>query len=172
MPIPPPREITVKKGHLLQRPGEIEGSVYYVKSGLIRSYIIDPKGKEHIYIFGSAGWYVADHSVSDKPTALFIDAIEDSELSLWPRKDIEQNAKNDLEQLQLQLPSLFRRLDVLQERILMLLSATAIERYQHFVDTYPDIIQRAPQRMIASYLGITPEALSKVKGQALRKTIS
>ena len=45
----------------------------------------------------------------------------------------------------------------------MLMSSSAIERYQHFVETYPDIIQRVPQKMIASYLGITPEALSRVR---------
>lgn len=56
----------------------------------------------------------------------------------------------------------------LQNRIIMLMSATAIKRYEHFVDTYPNIIQRVPQRMIASYLGITPEALSKVKGDKFR----
>ncbi|MDB4678169.1 hypothetical protein OAE93_00405 [bacterium] len=51
--------------------------------------------------------------------------------------------------------------------MIMLMSASAIERYEHFVNTYPDIVQRVPQKMIASYLGITPEALSKVKSEWL-----
>ncbi len=58
---------------------------------------------------------------------------------------------------------------MLQKRVIMLMSASAIERYEHFVETYPDIVQRVPQRMIASYLGITPEALSKVKGERKNK---
>lgn len=51
----------------------------------------------------------------------------------------------------------------------MLMSATAQERYEHFLQTYPSIVQRSPQRMIASYLGITPEALSKIRGQMAKK---
>jgi len=51
----------------------------------------------------------------------------------------------------------------------MLMSTKAIERYEHFIETYPDIVQRVPQRMIASYLGGIPEALSKVKGERRKK---
>ncbi|MEM9982072.1 MAG: Crp/Fnr family transcriptional regulator, partial [Bacteroidota bacterium] len=58
---------------------------------------------------------------------------------------------------------------VLQQRVMMLMSASAIKRYEHFIETYPDIVQRVPQRMIASYLGITPEALSTVKRQQVLK---
>ena len=65
---------------------------------------------------------------------------------------------------------LAKRLRVLQKRIVMLMSSAAIERYEHFIATYPSIIQRVPQRMIASYLGITPEALSRVRKEIfLRK---
>jgi len=60
----------------------------------------------------------------------------------------------------------------LQKRIIMLMSSAAIERYEHFEKTYPNIIQRVPQRMIASYLGITPEALSKVKGDKVRDKLN
>ncbi len=56
-----------------------------------------------------------------------------------------------------------KRLEVLHKRIVMLMSASALERYKHFVQTYPNIIQQVPQKMIASYLGITPEALSRVR---------
>ena len=54
-------------------------------------------------------------------------------------------------------------MEVLQKRIILLMSASAIERYEHFIETYPDIVQRVPQKLIASYLGITPEALSAAK---------
>ena len=63
------------------------------------------------------------------------------------------------------LDKISKRFSVLQRRITMLMSSSAIERYEHFLETYPQIVQRVPQRMIASYLGITPEALSKVKSQ-------
>ncbi|MEL7120336.1 MAG: Crp/Fnr family transcriptional regulator, partial [Bacteroidota bacterium] len=79
-----------------------------------------------------------------------------SEVVVTPKEN--QKLKHDFDRL-------VRRLSVLQDRIIMLMSASAKERYQHFLDTYPDIIQRVPQKMIASYLGITPEALSTVKGK-------
>ena len=64
---------------------------------------------------------------------------------------------------------LIKRLEVLQNRIIQLMSATAIERYEDFIRTYPNLSQRIPQKMIASYLGVTPEALSKVKGERIVK---
>ena len=64
---------------------------------------------------------------------------------------------------------LAKRLEALQKRILMLMSASAIQRYEHFIETYPDIVQRIPQRMIASYLGITPEALSTLRRKLIKK---
>ena len=62
-----------------------------------------------------------------------------------------------------------KRMAVLQNRVTMLMSASAIDRYDHFLRTYPKIVQRVSQKMIASYLGITPEALSRVKKESHRK---
>ena len=69
------------------------------------------------------------------------------------------------EALHQQIKKLIRRVSVLQNRVLMLMSANAATRYEEFIRTYPNITQRVPQRMIASYLGITPEALSKIRGK-------
>jgi hypothetical protein len=66
---------------------------------------------------------------------------------------------------------LAKRISVLQNRVIRLMSASAIERYEAFLKTYPDIVQRVPQKMIASFLGITPEALSKAKGDKMRSSI-
>jgi hypothetical protein len=93
------------------------------------------------------------------PCELFIEAIEDSILIVSEKKETIQNVN---------VNSLIKRLETLQNRIIKLMSSNAIERYEHFIDTYPDIVQRVPQRMIASYLGITPEALSKAKGDKAR----
>jgi hypothetical protein len=149
----------VKKGEFLQREGELSTSVFYVKKGLLRSYTIDGKGKEHIFMFGSEGWIVADNVAQGEKGELFIDALEDSIVipiskSIPPKSDTQK---------------LLKRIGVLQKRIIMLMSASAIERYNHFLETYPDIIQRVPQKMIASYLGITPQALSTLRGEIARK---
>lgn len=152
-------KITVKKGRVLQTAGELNTKVYIVKSGLLRSYFIDDKGKEHIYMFAPEGWILADSIPKNEPSELFIDVLEDAEVMVV-EKELEVEGDTS---------KLIKRLGVLQKRIIMLMSATAIERYEHFIATYPDIVQRVPQRMIASYLGITPEALSKVKGERRRK---
>lgn len=149
------KRLEVTKGQILQYRGELDTKVYAVESGLLRSYLIDEKGKEHIFMFAPEGWLVADNTPPDEPSKLFIDALEDSVVREW-----EKGAE-----LQGHSSKLIKRLSVLQNRIIRLLSASALERYENFVETYPDIVQRVPQKMIASYLGITPEALSKVKGQ-------
>jgi len=152
------KTITIPKGQILQSTGELSTKMYFVKSGLLRSYSIDEKGREHIFMFAPRDWVMADNVPPDQPGELFIDALEDSEavVLLKEEEDMANPAK------------LLKRVRTLQKRVIMLMSASAIERYEHFVATYPDIVQRVPQRMIASYLGITPEALSKVKGDRKR----
>ncbi|MGB6034698.1 MAG: Crp/Fnr family transcriptional regulator [Cryomorphaceae bacterium] len=151
----PPKTITVKKGEILQHIGDLNTKVYVVKSGLLRSYTIDEKGKEHIYLFAPEKWIMADNTPAGVPAQLYIDVLEDATLVVV-EKDIN-NAKDFV--------SLMNRLSVLQRRVIMLMSATAMDRYLDFIETYPDIVKRVPQRMIASYLGITPEALSRVRHQ-------
>lgn len=153
------KEISVKKGQILQRSGEMNSKAYVVKSGLLRSYYIDEKGKEHIFMFGPEGWIISDYLGAYEPSILFIDALEDSIIDVFEKK-LEGDVKVDVEKI-------FKRVGVLQRRLIMLMSSSAIERYEHFIQTYPLIVQRVPQRMIASYLGITPEALSKVKRERL-----
>lgn len=151
----------VKKGEILQKSGELRSKIYIVNSGLLRSYLIDKKGKEHIFMFAPEGWVIADSTDPEIPTTLFIDALEDSIIQVR-EKDITKEHQN--------VVPLIKRLSVLQKRVIMLMSSSAIDRYEHFIATYPNIVQRVPQRMIASYLGITPEALSKIKSGRLRNT--
>ena len=148
------KEITVKKGTVIQRKGDLNSRVYHVVSGLLRSYAIDSKGKEHIFMFAPEGWVIADSNPADVPCDLYIDALEDAVLKILP-KDLERERNNSL--------AFIKRMGVLQKRVIMLMSASALQRYEHFEETYPDIVQRVTQKMIASYLGITPEALSTVR---------
>jgi len=152
------KRIKVDKGQILQRKGDLNSKVYQVESGLLRSYSIDEKGKEHIYMFAPENWIIADTVSPQIASELYIDALEDSHII---QRDKDLNAVSETQKL-------INRLETLQNRIIMLMSASAIERYEHFVATYPDIVQRVPQKMIASYLGITPEALSAVKRLRIR----
>lgn len=149
------KTIHVKKGEIVQRKGEVNSKVYKVEKGLLRSYAIDNKGKEHIFMFASEDWCIADSQAPELPCELFIDAIEDSTITIYEK---ETNKKRDAS-------ALFKMIFVLQQRVLLLMSASALERYEKFLETYPDIARRVPQKMIAAYLGITPEALSKLKRQ-------
>jgi CRP-like cAMP-binding protein len=148
--------IQVKKGEIIQRSDVLNSKIYFVKSGLLRGYTIDKKGKEHIFIFAPENWTIADSNPPEVPSALFIDALEDSTIIVFP-KDPEAEREN--------VKPILKRLAVLQQRIIMLMSYSAKERYEHFIETYPNISKRIPQKMIASYLGITPEALSTIKNQ-------
>lgn len=126
----------------------------------MRSYAIDKNGKENIFMFAPEGWVIADTNSPETPSALVIDAIENSVVIALP-KDLEREKQN--------IAALTKRLHALQNRILMLISSNALERYDHFVDTYPNMVQRVPQKMIASFLGITPETLSTVKSKRYKK---
>ncbi|MEM7162505.1 MAG: Crp/Fnr family transcriptional regulator [Bacteroidota bacterium] len=153
------KTIRVKKGQVLQQKGDLNSKIYFVQSGLLRSYSIDNKGKEHIYMFAPENWTIGDSVQPKEPAELFIDALEDSILHVR-----DKNLENE----KFEKVAIVRRLAVLQRRIITLMSATAIQRYEQFLETYPDIAQRVPQRMIASYLGVTPETLSAAKSSALK----
>lgn len=153
------KEIHLKKGEILQRSGEYNTQVYQVKSGLLRSYAIDQDDKENIFMFAPEGWVIADTCAPDAASMLFIDALEDSTVIAFP-KDLEREKEH--------VGALTKRLNVLQERILMLISTNAIERYEHFIQSYPNIVHRVPQRMIASYIGVNPETLSAAKAKRMK----
>ena len=155
-----------KKGEVLQREGDSYSHSFFVRKGLLRSYTIDDKGKEHIFMFAPEGWMIADIDSQEynQPTALFIDCLEDSEVyvierSLFLKSDLSKD------QLNRNVNLLSRRIAILQRRVIMLMSAPAKDRYELFLETYPELPNRVPQRMIASYVGITPEALSKIRGE-------
>ncbi|MBQ4821856.1 cyclic nucleotide-binding domain-containing protein [Aquimarina sp. MMG016] len=154
------KELLIKKGEILQRSGELNTKVYHVKSGLLRSYSIDKNGKENIFMFAPESWVIADNCNPESPADLFIDALEDSKIIVL-QKDLERERQN--------VVAFTKRLNALQKRVLMLISTNAIERYEFFVQTYPDIAQRVPQRMIASYIGVNPETLSAAKSKHLQK---
>ena len=154
------------KGEILQQEGQEYAKVFIVKRGLLRSYIIDEKGKEHIYMFASEGWLASDIEAQSfkNNTRLFIDAIEDSEVYVLEPTDLKPNTGSE-EEFNLIVNTLMKRMGVMQRRILSLMSASARERYESFLEIYPELPNRLPQKMIAAYLGITPEALSVIRNK-------
>lgn len=156
---------SVPKGTFLLQVNQHINHGFFVESGLLRQYSIDQKGKEHTISFAPENWFVTDREsvFFNEPSKYFIQAQEDTEVVL-----IDENYEQSLSQ---KIPNfsefnaklLHNNIRHQQERIDLLLSATAEERYLHFINMYPDILLRVPQIMVASYLGITPESLSRVR---------
>jgi CRP-like cAMP-binding protein len=155
-----------KKQYLLQA-GDISRFENFVNKGLLRAYTVDHKGQEHIAMFAMEGWWISDlySFLTNSPATQHIDAMEDTEVF-----SIE---KPDLEKLYLHVPKFERLFRVLlqnafianQQRVLASISQTAEEQYLAFVRKYPHLEQRIPQHQIASFLGIAPETISRIRKQ-------
>lgn len=166
--------LTVKhyeKGRILMRPGEVCKHSFFVESGLLRAYTIDESGKTHIIQFAPENWIISDRSSAyfNEPTVLFVDAIEDTTAVLLDNNFSCQLADISPSYLQHNELALHNHIRHQQMRINSLLGASAEDRYLDFVRQYPDLTLRVPQWMIASYLGITPESLSRVRKELARK---
>lgn len=160
-----------EKGRILMRPGEICKHSFFVESGLLRAYTIDQSGKTHIIQFAPENWIISDRSSTyfGEPTVLFVDAIEDTSVVLFGNNFSCQLAEMNPDFLQHNELALHNHIRHQQMRINSLLGATAEERYLDFIRQYPDLMLRVPQWMIASYLGITPESLSRVRKELAKK---
>lgn len=155
----------INKGAFLLREGEVSRHFYFVEKGLLRFYSIDAAGKEHIIQFTPEGWIAGDRGsfYFQEKSEYFLDAIEDSEVVLLS-DDLLREVSVQNEDFRCFTDRLLQNhIRQLQKRIRLLVSASAEERYLDFVAIYPGLIRRVPQWMIASYLGITPESLSRVR---------
>jgi len=161
----------VSKGEILLSFGDIASFAYKVESGCLRSYVIDNTGKEHILQFAPEDWVISDMDsfTNEKPSIVFIDAIEDSEVSFISKSNFDDFHFLERETL-IEISIKFRNnLIATNKRIISLLSATAEERYIEFTETYPTLVQRLPLKLIASYIGITPEYLSDLRRKIAKK---
>lgn len=163
----------VKKGEVLLTAGNKSDEAFYVVSGCLRSYFIDQKGKEHIYQFAPEDWIISDLSRMSKnrPNQAFlnIDAIEDTEVKVIQNLNPDELLKHDAIAAVSAFNKLFNHVHTLQNRIVELMSYTAEERYESFVKMYPSLHNRVPLKMIASYLALTPESLSRVRAERVKK---
>ncbi len=160
-----------KKGSILLKKGALCKHSFFVEKGLLRSYMLAEDGKEHIIQFAPENWFIVDRSsvYFNDPSDSYIEAIEDTEVVL-----IDENffcRANEISQVfnQFNDKLLHNHIRQMQKRINLLLGASAETRYLSFIKMYPDLLLRVPQWMIASYLGITPESLSRVRKELAHK---
>ena len=165
------KEKKIKRKQFILRENEICESSIFVTKGCLRGYTIDQNGFDHILQFAPPDWWIADmySLISQKPGNLNIDAIEDTEVLLLSRKNQEK--------LFIDVPKFERFFRIITEnslvanrqRVLDNMSLSAQQRFAAFCQHYPTLIEHLPQKLIASYIGVTPEFLSKVKAEYFKR---
>jgi CRP-like cAMP-binding protein len=159
----------LRKRFFLVQAGDLCRSEFFVKSGCFRVFATDPQGNDHNIMFAVEDWWISDMQsyLTGMPATLNIEALEDSEVLYIDKVDLE-----DLYEKIPKFNKLFRILlqnafVAHQHRIFTTISQTAEERYAYFIKKYPHFEQRIPQHHIASYLGVSPETLSRIRRQWL-----
>lgn len=160
---------SVKKKAFLLEPDHTCKEIYFVSKGCLRLYFINKKLNEQITQFAIENWWMSDYSSleSETPSNYYIQAVEHSEI-------ISIN-KIKLENLFEKIPRLERYFRIVQQRAFIaaqrrieyIYSFNDEERYRNFSDRFPGFIQRIPQYMLASYLGFTPQFMSKIRAKKI-----
>jgi CRP/FNR family transcriptional regulator, anaerobic regulatory protein len=162
---------TFKAKTILLNAGDISKQTYFVNTGILRSFNINDNIIEHVLHFACEGWWIGDmySYIAEKPGNLFIEVLEDAEVIIITKENHQILYK--------EIPKMERFFRILaenslvshQERLMDNLSLTAEERFEKFCSKYPTLIQKVPQKHIASYIGVTPEFFSKMKARLLKK---
>lgn len=159
-----------KRQYLLQA-GDISKNEYFVNSGCLRAYTVDDKGMEHVLQFAIENWWINDmySFLTQTPATYFIEAMEDTELVMISR-DAYDELLNKVPKFERMFRIILQNAFIAQQRrIVEDMSLPAHERYLLFQQRYPQFEQRLPQHQVASYLGITPESLSRIRRQLAEK---
>jgi len=153
-----------KRQYLLQE-GDVDKVIAFVEKGTLRSYSVDEDGNEHIVQFAIEGWFISDlySFLTGEPATYNIDALEDSELVVISRSAYDELLLKSTSYQTYIFHQITSAYIALQKRITSSNSLSPEQRYKSFIATYPEIVQRIPQHMIASYLGVKPETLSRIR---------
>lgn len=143
---------------------EVVKHLAFVQKGCIRYYLIDDKGNEHIVYFGTEGWWVGDMNsfFNQKPTIYYLQALEDTELLMFNRENF-QRAIDETSYGGFFREATKKSYMSIQKRYAEANTKSAEEKYIELMQKNPSILQRVPQHLIASYLGIKPESLSRIR---------
>ena len=159
-----------KRQYLLQA-GDVWRFNAFVSKGFLRNYYVDDYGQDHIMQFAPENHWTGDRESMDSglPSKYNVDALEDAEILLLSKEDFEMIRKTIPAFNDFVNESLKKNAVVLQERIHVNISLSAEEKYSDFISKYPSISNRVPLHMIASYLGVSAETISRVRSQSTKK---
>lgn len=159
----------VKKKGFLLRENQVCTHNYFIIKGCLRSFFLTEKDTEQIHLFAIENWWITDYNSleSQKPSQFAIQAVEDCLVAALPRA-----TQDELFAAVPQLERYFRiilqkALFAANMRVKFIYTQTGNERYEKFVTQFPEFVQRVPQYMLASYLGFTPEFLSKIRAKRI-----
>ncbi len=166
-------KLHLSKHNLLLEPGQHVYDQYYVANGCMRTYYIDPTGKEHTVQFAISDWWISDYTAffNSGTAVMHIECIQEATLY-----KISQTAMEELYKALPRLESYFRKkmeraFASFQKRIIANLSQSASERYLNFIKSYPNIEQNVKNYHIASYLGITTQSLSRIRKELVKDSL-
>lgn len=161
----------VKKRQFIVQPEFVNKQRTYVLQGAFRSYVVDEKGSEHTIQFAIEDWWIADYNsyIYQTPATMFVVALEDSVIL-----QINYEAEQKLKSSTYNFEKLFRLMAeksaaFYSRRIVAILTQNAEQRYNEFLDKFPEVAQRLPQYALASYLNMTTEFLSKIRNEKVKK---
>lgn len=162
----------LKKRHLLDQPGLVSSFRNYIVKGAFRSFLVDQDGKDHTVQIAIEDWFISDfHSyITQTPATLYVEALEDSIIFQMKYEDIEGLCTRNHHLSEYFRITTERAFANSRKRALSNLSMSAEERYREFTERYPGIVRRVPQKIIASYLGMSAEFLSKIRAQLSQKS--
>lgn len=165
------KEANIKKRQFIVQPNFTAKSRYYVVKGTLMAYVVTDEGHTHTITFAIDDWWITDYNsyIFEQPATMFIVALEDTVVL-----QIDYDKEQDLKKSNHKFETLFRimaerGLASHQRRIISNLTQSAEERYENFVNKYPQIVQRVPQYALASYLGMTTEFLSRIRNKRVTK---
>jgi len=165
------KEKLISKGEKLIFQGQVVNKTYFVTDGCLRSFRLDKNGKEHTLQFAIKDWWISDFIAiyNNELASLTVECLKDSEIVEFNPKDLNEIHSLFPEFEPFQRSNLERHVVSLHKRILNQLELTASERYDLFLEKYPDIEQYTPNYHIASYLGITQQSLSRIRIENTKK---
>jgi CRP-like cAMP-binding protein len=162
----------IKRKSYFLREGDLGFEQAFIISGTMRVFYIDGKTQEHVLYFGFKDWWIGDLASFElrSPSQLNVQALEDTWVLAFTHDGIDEIFKHITQMERLFRMMAQRTLAVLQKRLFLTVSASAEERYLALIERHPSIEQLVPQHQIASYLGILPESLSRMKKQRIQKS--